>query len=509
MFQNGQEIKSCAWVKEDKEKYCGSAYEGPKDNCPLTCGLCDNPVPSKPSLMPTSSPSMHPTISLPPSGTVSVEPSIVPTLSPTPAKSWCCDSEKDFDIQLYSGKLSKNCSWIALKKSRRCRFSEAKLNCPLTCHYCRCSNNPGTFLVKSSLFVGGEMYQTCDWVKTDSEKYCGPEYDGTIENCPQVCGRCKNPVTLAPSMLLENPSSTPSHMPSPMPSHKPSPMPSHIPTGEPSDTSVCAIANFYGDTIYGRTNDHTCMKLEVFPNGSLSIHLHTSQTKSCDEISNYMNISKFDEIDASNNQVVYTKNGIALHGWDAKFEIVVDKTLSSNALNILVDNAAKAKLEALLLIPFCTRNAVSPQAAPSRMLNRIPLTVLDAIPTAKAVKVPIRTDNCNVTNLQWIGDGICDDDSPGYYTKECEWDGGDCDNLKELYEDCPGPLAWLGDGECDDYEFKNAVSLNLNVPACEFDLGDCKGDHSYRRSISKRQAKDAALRRLELVRNDDLVHVGR
>ena len=88
------------------------------------------------------------------------------------------------------------------------------------------------------------------------------------------------------------------------------------------------------------------------------------------------------------------------------------------------------------------------------------------------------TPNCQFT--QWIGDGICDDDSN---TPECDYDGGDCctDTEQTHCEECLCKITdssseehgkpqsclhheWIGDGVCDDEN---------NIPECDFDGGDC------------------------------------
>ncbi|GFH53873.1 hypothetical protein CTEN210_10349 [Chaetoceros tenuissimus] len=64
-----------------------------------------------------------------------------------------------------------------------------------------------------------------------------------------------------------------------------------------------------------------------------------------------------------------------------------------------------------------------------------------------------------------LGNGVCNSD---YNTKNCEWDGGDCDewNKKaEKYPDCFAyPYRGWGDGSCD---------YRYNTESCGWDLGDC------------------------------------
>lgn len=60
------------------------------------------------------------------------------------------------------------------------------------------------------------------------------------------------------------------------------------------------------------------------------------------------------------------------------------------------------------------------------------------------------SDECNAPRMNWIGDGWCDDNVPGYNTEECGWDGGDCCpytcelNAGEPPFDCSKPM------ECKD-----------------------------------------------------------
>ncbi len=66
-----------------------------------------------------------------------------------------------------------------------------------------------------------------------------------------------------------------------------------------------------------------------------------------------------------------------------------------------------------------------------------------------------------------IGDGFCDE-YPPYNTKECGWDGDDCDPKPvDSYPDCmvhyPG---FINDSFCDDYP-------PYNTEACGWDGGDC------------------------------------
>jgi len=68
-----------------------------------------------------------------------------------------------------------------------------------------------------------------------------------------------------------------------------------------------------------------------------------------------------------------------------------------------------------------------------------------------------RLPRCIVENIGWINDGFCDGFE--YATEECGWDGGDCKNGCDNWND-----ALLGDGFCDEEN---------NVDGCLFDGNDC------------------------------------
>ncbi len=374
-------------------------------------------------------------------------------------------------------------------------------------------------MVKSDLFHTGDMVKTCDWVKTDPAKYCGSDYEGPKHNCPLLCGLCEDDsVTLAPSSVdtITHTSASPSASPF---LESPSLLPSAAPTF--NNAYACDVSKVYGGTIYVRPNDNTCMKLEVFSGGAFYINPHVPQGEPCGSIFNYIEIGSFDASDSQSNELFYTMSG--KHGWDAEFTLTFDPTLSSTQYHVSDEDVFSRQLEAILIFPSCptalsstipsSMSRLAPTAAvprssnippSSRLLNTLPSAVVSSIPTNSPTLVPGSSrklmSGCNVQHPEWIGDGYCDDDSPGYFTKECEWDGGDCDSLKELYKDCPGPLAWLGDGECDEYESVDGVSLlSLNTVECGNDLGDCKGIRTYRRNESKRRAKMAALDRITVV----------
>ena len=70
---------------------------------------------------------------------------------------------------------------------------------------------------------------------------------------------------------------------------------------------------------------------------------------------------------------------------------------------------------------------------------------------------------CTVLQADRVGDGICDGDIEyaSYNTKQCGWDGGDC--MTECGADW---LDLLGNGHCDNF-------YPYNTAECSFDGGDC------------------------------------
>ena len=74
--------------------------------------------------------------------------------------------------------------------------------------------------------------------------------------------------------------------------------------------------------------------------------------------------------------------------------------------------------------------------------------------------------NCNVQRPWSIGNGNCQN-TYGYNTAECGFDGGDCEEFNAKYPNCPAPFSsWIGDGFCQNY-------FNHNTAECGFDGGDC------------------------------------
>ena len=113
-----------------------------------------------------------------------------------------------------------------------------------------------------------------------------------------------------------------------------------------------------------------------------------------------------------------------------------------------------------------TTPSIDPTSLPSAIPSVVPSLVPSVVPSLLPSNVPsVKYSGCIVSYKSWVGDGICNDDSSGYFTAECGFDGGDCDELVADYPLCTtGPRAWIGDCMCD---------VPLNVTECGFDGGDC------------------------------------
>ena len=62
---------------------------------------------------------------------------------------------------------------------------EVKSNCPSTCRYCKCFNNPSRF---ETPIANGK--RTCNWAKRKhTEKRCSDSH--VAANCPLACGECE------------------------------------------------------------------------------------------------------------------------------------------------------------------------------------------------------------------------------------------------------------------------------------------------------------------------------
>ena len=74
--------------------------------------------------------------------------------------------------------------------------------------------------------------------------------------------------------------------------------------------------------------------------------------------------------------------------------------------------------------------------------------------------------SCGVDDLKLIGDGFCDGGE--YYSEECSWEDGDCDECVATVG--KSDLSTLGDGYCD---------LDFNVTECHYDGFDCVANTTY------------------------------
>ena len=78
----------------------------------------------------------------------------------------------------------------------------------------------------------------------------------------------------------------------------------------------------------------------------------------------------------------------------------------------------------------------------------------------------LENPECKVENLKLIGDGYCNGGE--YNTKECLYDGGDCEDFNHFYPNCKVEHPeFIGDGKCDSGDYY--------TPECYYDEGDCHG----------------------------------
>lgn len=103
-----------------------------------------------------------------------------------------------------------------------------------------------------------------------------------------------------------------------------------------------------------------------------------------------------------------------------------------------------------------------PQLAVHERADPIKMDDVDYKATICSTGIPY--PNCDVTQMQNVGDGFCD----GYEfnTQECGWDGGDCDAFNLNTPNCSVPYPYLvGNGYCDGYDY--------DTLECNYDGGDC------------------------------------
>eukprot|EP01041_Mallomonas_annulata_P006613 gene6613-13390_t len=135
-------------------------------------------------------------------------------------------------------------------------------------------------------------------------------------------------------------------------------------------------------------------------------------------------------------------------------------------------------------LPTRPPTTTSPSKTPSIYTSAPSTSTPSGRPSASPSLKPVR---CNVLHPEWIGDHYCDNNSQGYNTEDCDWDGGDCCPatcgeystcgsalypfacLDPLYKNCivPNP-TWVGDHYCD-----GATPGDYNTAACNWDGGDC------------------------------------
>ena len=345
--------------------------------------------------------------------------------------SWCSDSTGFFDVNVKDVLTSKDCAWVALKPTR-CQYEEACMNCPDTCSFCECNNNPNSFTVVSS---SGSEVQTCDWVKADPETRCA-DYSGATENCPLYCGECVQATpsampslslmpsvspTLEPSVSpsdapTTSPSVSPSDAPSTSPSVSPSDAPSVVPSARPTSTpSVaptslpsaypsltpsnaptplpsCMIEQFFGTVYYFEIIDSLCLKIDLSPSGTIS--RADSSSTDCNESAGltFTDISVFDG--SQPYMAVFT--AIGTDGWNARFDIRKDPAVTGDAIMeaVTIDFPTK-ELELNLFAHYCVAPSaapsLTPSASPSSAPSATPSTVPTLIPSAAPSTPPTGT----------------------------------------------------------------------------------------------------------------------
>jgi hypothetical protein len=113
-----------------------------------------------------------------------------PTFGPA---SWCENIDRPFRIRLPDGSYSTDngCAWVAVGKERRCDLEGVRDNCPVTCDYCMCKDNPGTFSTRFS------NSRDCQWV-SENLSICSMQPSAEY-NCPLTCGKCAEVPSAAPS----------------------------------------------------------------------------------------------------------------------------------------------------------------------------------------------------------------------------------------------------------------------------------------------------------------------
>eukprot|EP00912_Choanoflagellata_sp_UC4_P000988 UC4_evm1s608 len=160
---DGMPHKTCAFVAKRSSTRCTSPLFVSSPPfiipaavaCPLSCGSCTSASPTaNPTLRPTVSPSIAPTATLlpttfpterptssSPSSSPTYKPTSYPSLAPTPSPTSppTCTDDEDWAFG-----PNRDCGWIAIKPSTRCRSSytdpvqgtTAFESCPLTCGGC-------------------------------------------------------------------------------------------------------------------------------------------------------------------------------------------------------------------------------------------------------------------------------------------------------------------------------------------------------------------------------------
>ena len=270
--------------------------------------------------------------------------------------------------------------------------------------------------------------------------------------------------TIIPSITPSSaPSATPSKRPSTMPSGFPSQlpvsMPSLPPTKVPSvvpskeSSNVPSLLPRCVDEVVGKTyffflaSFNVCVKIEVFTGGVVALDPNNTSCSKDDTDPSSLQIVSFFE-SATGTEILFQSN----NGYSGQFVFVQDGSVMF-IRTLLLDTVLRT-FNGTIVLPSCTAPSSIPSSTLSSMPSHVPSLQPSSFPSVA----------CQVENPSFLGDGICDDDQPGYYTEKCLWDHGDCDLKNATYPNCPGPLSWLTDCICD---------VQLNTTDCGYDGGDC------------------------------------
>ena len=236
---------------------------------------------------------------------------------------------------------------------------------PRTCDYCNCLNNQKHFVVRSKSFPNGEEQKSCKWVQENPLEYCGPHYDGTIENCPLACGLCTDSA--------------------------PTPLPTSAPSQAPTEEEiVCDIIHCTGETYQFKIDEHICMKVEVNEGGNIFVGKieDPNENDKCNISGPNVPTSSYESYDVLNNHVVFDRS-TQIHGWGAKIQFVENNNVELANLKEFQENFETLFFFAKVEIPHCPSTA--PSYTPSTSQSASPSENPTSFPSIKPSMVPSRS----------------------------------------------------------------------------------------------------------------------